>query len=82
MTITTSPPLQYHAIGLLYHIRKSDRLAVIKLVSKFSKHTLKSPYAYCLLIRIASKLMKEDESGLVFILYHFNLHIYIYLCVP
>ena len=41
---------QYHALGLLYHIRKHDRLAVNKLVSKFSKHSLKSPYAYCLLV--------------------------------
>ncbi|XP_061178687.1 coatomer subunit gamma-2-like [Saccostrea echinata] len=54
---------QYHALGLLYHIRKYDRLAVTKLVSKFSKHSLKSPYAYCLLIRIASKLMEEEGAG-------------------
>ena len=55
--------VQYHALGLLYHIRKYDRLAVTKLVSKFSKHSLKSPYAYCLLIRIASKLMEEEGAG-------------------
>lgn len=55
--------VQYHALGLLYHIRKHDRLAVTKLVSKFSKHSLKSPYAYCLLIRIASKLIEDEDSG-------------------
>ncbi|XP_064605272.1 LOW QUALITY PROTEIN: coatomer subunit gamma-2-like [Liolophura sinensis] len=55
--------VQYHALGLLYHIRKSDKLAVTKLVSKFSKHSLKSPYAYCLLIRIASKLLEEEGGG-------------------
>ncbi|XP_060078948.1 coatomer subunit gamma-2-like [Ylistrum balloti] len=55
--------VQYHALGLLYHIRKYDRLAVTKLVTKFSKHSLKSPYAYCLLIRIASKLMEEEGVG-------------------
>ncbi|KAJ8302194.1 hypothetical protein KUTeg_021181 [Tegillarca granosa] len=55
--------VQYHALGLLYHIRKYDRLAVTKLVTKFSKHSLKSPYAYCLLIRIASKLMEEEGAG-------------------
>ncbi|XP_041349457.1 LOW QUALITY PROTEIN: coatomer subunit gamma-2-like [Gigantopelta aegis] len=55
--------VQYHALGLLYHIRKNDKLAVTKLVSKFSKHTLKSPYAYCLLIRIASKLIEEEDAG-------------------
>lgn len=55
--------VQYHALGLLYHIRKNDKLAVNKLVSKFSKHSLRSPYAYCLLIRIASKLIEEEDCG-------------------
>ncbi|XP_076448175.1 coatomer subunit gamma-2-like [Babylonia areolata] len=55
--------VQYHALGLLYHIRRSDKLAVTKLVSKFSKHSLKSPYAYCLLIRIATKLIEEEDAG-------------------
>lgn len=55
--------VQYHALGLLYHIRKHDKLAVTKLVSKFSKHSLKSPYAYCLLIRIASKLIEDGDAG-------------------
>jgi len=55
--------VQYHALGLLYHIRKSDKLAVTKLVSKFTRHTLKSPYAYCLLIRIACKLLEEEDAG-------------------
>ncbi|XP_059169133.1 coatomer subunit gamma-2-like [Physella acuta] len=55
--------VQFHALGLLYHIRKTDKLAVNKLVSKFSKHTLKSPYAYCLLIRIAAKLIEEEDAG-------------------
>ncbi|CAH1784771.1 unnamed protein product [Owenia fusiformis] len=55
--------VQYHALGLLYHIRKNDKLAVTKLVSKFTRHSLKSPYAYCLLIRIACKLLEEDDAG-------------------
>jgi len=55
--------VQYHALGLLYHIRKSDKLAVTKLVSKFTRHSLKSPYAYCLLIRIACKLIEEEDGG-------------------
>lgn len=49
--------LQYHALGLLYHIRKHDKLAVNKLVMKFSKHSLKSPYAYCLLVCIVLNLV-------------------------
>lgn len=55
--------VQYHALGLLFHIRKNDKLAVTKLVSKFSRHSLKSPYAYCLLIRIACKLLEEEGAG-------------------
>uniref|UniRef100_UPI00398F3B1B coatomer subunit gamma-2 n=1 Tax=Pristiophorus japonicus TaxID=55135 RepID=UPI00398F3B1B len=55
--------VQYHALGLLYHIRKTDRLAVTKMVNKFTKCGLKSPFAYCMLIRIASKLLEETEGG-------------------
>ncbi|VDL81197.1 unnamed protein product [Nippostrongylus brasiliensis] len=34
--------VQYHALGLLYHIRSNDRLAVNKLVQKFSKTGLRA----------------------------------------
>ncbi|CAH0555229.1 unnamed protein product [Brassicogethes aeneus] len=54
--------VQYHALGLLYHIRKTDRLAVTKLVAKLTKMSLKSPYAVCMLIRITAKLLDEEES--------------------
>lgn len=53
--------VQYHALGLLYHIRKNDRLAVSKLVNKLIRQSLKSPYAVCMLIRIASKLIEEED---------------------
>ncbi|XP_077992348.1 coatomer subunit gamma-2-like [Glandiceps talaboti] len=55
--------VQYHALGLLYHIRKNDRLAVSKLVAKYSRQALKSPYAVCMLIRIACKLLVEEDAG-------------------
>ncbi|KAL3269215.1 hypothetical protein HHI36_008297 [Cryptolaemus montrouzieri] len=55
--------VQYHALGLLYHIRKSDRLAVTKLVAKLTRMSLKSPYAVCMLIRITAKLIEEEDSG-------------------
>ncbi|ELU14014.1 hypothetical protein CAPTEDRAFT_162815 [Capitella teleta] len=58
--------VQHHALGLLYHIRKNDKLAVTKLVNKYTRHSLKSPYAYCLLIRIACKLLEEDNAGPMF----------------
>ncbi|XP_060746094.1 coatomer subunit gamma-2 [Tachysurus vachellii] len=55
--------VQYHALGLLYHLRKNDRLAVTKMLNKFTKSGLKSPFAYCMLIRIASKLLEETDGG-------------------
>nr|CAD7596228.1 unnamed protein product [Timema genevievae] len=54
--------VQYHALGVLYHIRKSDRLAVTKLVAKLTRTSLKSPYAVCMLIRIACKLLEDEDS--------------------
>ncbi|ETE65302.1 Coatomer subunit gamma [Ophiophagus hannah] len=55
--------VQYHALGLLYHIRKNDRLAVNKMLNKFTRHGLKSPFAYCMMIRVASKLLEEEAGG-------------------
>jgi len=55
--------VQYHAVGLLYHLRKQDRLATNKMVSKFMSKGLKSPFALCMLIRIAAKLLEEEEAG-------------------
>jgi coatomer subunit gamma len=48
---TDSVMVQYHALGVLYHIRKTDRLAVTKLVAKLTRMSLKSPYAVCMLVR-------------------------------
>lgn len=55
--------VQYHALGLLYYLRKNDRLGTSKMVTKLMKGGLRSPFAYCLLIRIASKLLEEDDAG-------------------
>uniref|UniRef100_A0A8D9BH58 Coatomer subunit gamma n=3 Tax=Cacopsylla melanoneura TaxID=428564 RepID=A0A8D9BH58_9HEMI len=55
--------VQYHALGLLYHIRKSDQLAVTKLVAKLTKMNMKSPYAVCMLIRIVCKLIEDQNSA-------------------
>ncbi|KAI8907496.1 adaptin N terminal region-domain-containing protein [Powellomyces hirtus] len=54
---------QYHALGLLYQIRQHDRMAVIKLVQNYSKGSLRSPLAYCMLIRYACKIMEDEEPG-------------------
>jgi len=55
--------VQYHALGLLYSIRRNDRQGVSKLVSRFTKSSLRSPFAVCLLIRIACKLIEGDPEG-------------------
>lgn len=61
-----SSMVQYHALGLLYHIKRTDRLAVSKLVSKFATARggafLRSPLAMCLLIRIACRVVYEEKG--------------------
>ncbi|KAJ1562668.1 Coatomer subunit gamma-2, partial [Nowakowskiella sp. JEL0078] len=54
---------QYHALGLMYQIRQHDRMAVIKMVQNYSRGSLRSPYAYCMLIRYASKVMNEEDGN-------------------
>ncbi|XP_055376197.1 coatomer subunit gamma [Condylostylus longicornis] len=61
---STKIMVQYHALGLLYHIRKSDRLAVSKLVNKLTRSPMSSPYAVCMLIRIACKLIDEEDISI------------------
>uniref|UniRef100_A0A914S5Q3 Clathrin/coatomer adaptor adaptin-like N-terminal domain-containing protein n=1 Tax=Parascaris equorum TaxID=6256 RepID=A0A914S5Q3_PAREQ len=58
--------VQLHALGLLYHIRSSDRLAVNKLVQKCSKSSLRSPFALCYLIPASAivRLPKTTSSEL------------------
>jgi coatomer protein complex subunit gamma len=56
--------VQYHALGLLYHIKQKDRLAIAKLVTNQMRGSaLRSPYALCLLIRYASQVLEADSSG-------------------
>ncbi|KJE93213.1 coatomer subunit gamma-2 [Capsaspora owczarzaki ATCC 30864] len=53
---------QYHALGLLYHIKQRDRLAVTKLVTSQTKGSLRSSLAYCNLIRYAVGSMQDDPA--------------------
>lgn len=55
--------VQYHALGVLYQARKSDKHAVIKLVARLMRTSQKSPYAACMLIRMACKLLDEASEG-------------------
>jgi coatomer protein complex subunit gamma len=69
---------QYHGLGLLYLMRQQDRMAVAKIVQQFSgvfgqdvgrggsTTTLKSPQAVVMLIRFASKVIREDAKYQIF----------------
>jgi len=62
-TSTDNTMVQYHALGLLYQLRKNDKLAVTKLLNRMTKGPmLRSQFAYCLLIRIAAKQIEEDPE--------------------
>ena len=63
--------VQYHAMGLLYHIRKKDRLAVSKMVTKQIRSSLRSSHGYCMLIRIACKMLENEERSSNTMLYDF-----------
>lgn len=48
--LSSKPMVQYHALGLLYMIRRTDRLAVTKLIQKFSSYSVKCPYVFCFMV--------------------------------
>jgi coatomer protein complex subunit gamma len=54
------PMVQYHALGLIYQLRQNDRMALNKIVQTLTKGQLRSPYASCMLIRYAQKIMEEE----------------------
>eukprot|EP00921_Rhytidocystis_pertsovi_P026805 GHVQ01043190.1.p1 GENE.GHVQ01043190.1~~GHVQ01043190.1.p1 ORF type:complete len:751 (+),score=82.42 GHVQ01043190.1:3352-5604(+) len=56
------PMVQFHALALLYDLKRNDRLALQKVVAGLTKSYLKSPLAECLLIRYASSLAESDPS--------------------
>mmetsp|Transcript_4629 Transcript_4629/g.5947 ORF Transcript_4629/g.5947 Transcript_4629/m.5947 type:complete len:950 (+) Transcript_4629:67-2916(+) len=55
--------VQYHALSLLYEIKKNDRLAVTKIVTQLTKSSMSSPLGVCLLIRYIGKIIDEDSSA-------------------
>ena len=54
--------VQYHALGVLHHIRKHDRLAVSKMVTKLIRSSMRSPFGYCLLVNERKKERKGKKS--------------------
>jgi len=65
---STSYIAQYHALGLLYLIRRQDRMAVTKMIQQLgggksgSGTALKNPMALSMLIRYAAKVAEEDQK--------------------
>eukprot|EP00004_Rigifila_ramosa_P007682 TRINITY_DN1880_c0_g1_i1.p1 TRINITY_DN1880_c0_g1~~TRINITY_DN1880_c0_g1_i1.p1 ORF type:complete len:878 (+),score=230.27 TRINITY_DN1880_c0_g1_i1:347-2635(+) len=55
------PMVQYHALGLLYQIKKNDRLAVSKMVQSMIKGQ-RSPFATAFLIKLAARAAEEDPN--------------------
>lgn len=53
MASVHSVMIQFHALGVLHQIRKSDKLAVTKMTSKLTSSGLRSPYAICLLVSLS-----------------------------
>ncbi|KAH9997776.1 adaptin N terminal region-domain-containing protein [Russula compacta] len=65
---STSYIAQYHALGLLYLIRRQDRMAVTKMIQQLgggksgTGTALKNPMALSMLIRYAAKVVEEDPN--------------------
>ncbi|XP_059056604.1 coatomer subunit gamma-2 [Achroia grisella] len=57
-----NPMVSYHALGVVAGSRKNDKLSTVKLVTRLARSPLKSPYALCLLIRLAAQLVEDDDS--------------------
>jgi coatomer protein complex subunit gamma len=60
-----SEMVQYQALSLLYQIKCHDRLAVGRILQQYSKQTLHSPLAVCLLVRYMGVMARAsvDERG-------------------
>mmetsp|Transcript_68371 Transcript_68371/g.164078 ORF Transcript_68371/g.164078 Transcript_68371/m.164078 type:complete len:927 (-) Transcript_68371:75-2855(-) len=54
--------VQFHALALLYELKKSDRLALHKVVTSLAKSQLKSPLAECLLVRYATQALMTERD--------------------
>ncbi|CAN3354728.1 coatomer subunit gamma [Diutina catenulata] len=65
----TSYMYQYHALGLLYHLRNHDKMGLMKLISQLTEGSaLKNSLATIQVIRYINKLL-TDDPGLLTPLY-------------
>jgi len=57
--------VQYHSVALLYEIKKSDRLALNKVVTTLARSNMKNPMAESLLVRMTlSCLISETDPAI------------------
>lgn len=54
--------VQYHALANLYKLRKSDPLAISKLILT-NMSTFRSPLAHTLMIKYATRVLQEEGAG-------------------
>mmetsp|Transcript_108883 Transcript_108883/g.192559 ORF Transcript_108883/g.192559 Transcript_108883/m.192559 type:complete len:927 (+) Transcript_108883:86-2866(+) len=54
--------VQFHALVLMYELKKTDRLALHKVVTTLAKSQMKSPMAECLLIRYATQALTSERD--------------------
>lgn len=54
--------VQFHALALTYELKKTDRLALHKVVTSLAKSQLKSPMAECLLVRYATQALTTERD--------------------
>jgi coatomer protein complex subunit gamma len=54
---------QYHALGLLYHLRSHDKMALMKMIQQLSSGSqLRSSNAIVMLIRYIARIIHEDPA--------------------
>ncbi|CCH59658.1 hypothetical protein TBLA_0B08430 [Henningerozyma blattae CBS 6284] len=54
---------QYHALGLIYELKKNDKMALLKLVNQFAgNNSIKSQIAKVQLVKIVSELVNKDPQ--------------------
>jgi coatomer protein complex subunit gamma len=62
-TVTSKHSMvQFHALALIYQLKKQDRLALHKVVLGLAKAQGKSPIAECLLIRYATQILATERD--------------------
>lgn len=54
---------QYHALGLLYQLKKNDKMALLKMIRQFSdNNTLKNQLAKVELVKLLNELITRDQQ--------------------